>query len=121
MAANGGLAGSSESDARDQGDECLQQPASSSQTMNERHLRIVYSADGPGGFSRAAPRQQSRRPAHASPASGEPPQSGGMLDRSIQGQIGRMLRDVFSDVASEPVPTRFIELLEALGTQEEQK
>jgi hypothetical protein len=44
-----------------------------------------------------------------------------MLDRSIQGQIGRMLRDVFSDVASEPVPTRFIELLEALGTQEEQK
>jgi hypothetical protein len=29
-----------------------------------------------------------------------------------------MLRDVFADVANEPVPPRFIELLEALGARE---
>lgn len=44
----------------------------------------------------------------------------GMLDRTIQGQIGRMLRDVFSDVAKEPVPDRFVKLLEALQAREKQ-
>jgi hypothetical protein len=44
-----------------------------------------------------------------------------MLDRAIQAQIGNMLRDVFADVANEPVPSRFVELLEALGAQEKQK
>jgi hypothetical protein len=43
-----------------------------------------------------------------------------MLDRSIQARIGLMLRDAFSGVAGEPVPARFIELLEALAAQEEQ-
>ena len=38
----------------------------------------------------------------------------GLLDRSVQAQIGRMLRDVFSDLAEEPVPERFVKLLEAL-------
>ena len=42
----------------------------------------------------------------------------GLLDRSVQAQIGRMLRDVFSDLAAEPVPDRFVRLLEALETQE---
>jgi hypothetical protein len=44
-----------------------------------------------------------------------------MLDRAIQGQIGGMLRDVFADVAGEPVPLRFIELLNALADQEKQR
>ena len=44
--------------------------------------------------------------------------SRGLLDRSIQAQIGRMLRDVFSDLAEEPVPDRFVSLLEALEAQE---
>jgi hypothetical protein len=41
-----------------------------------------------------------------------------MLDRSVQVQIGRMLRDVFADVADEPVPERFVKLLEALEVKE---
>src|SRR5438093_10802075 len=36
----------------------------------------------------------------------------GMLDRSLQAQLGRQLRAIFSDVAQEPVPERFIKLLE---------
>jgi hypothetical protein len=42
-----------------------------------------------------------------------------MLDRTVQAQIGRMLRDIFADVAAEPVPQRFIELLAALDLKEE--
>ena len=44
--------------------------------------------------------------------------SQGLLDRSVQAQIGRMLRDVFSDLAEGPVPDRFVRLLEALEAQE---
>jgi hypothetical protein len=43
-----------------------------------------------------------------------------MFERTLQAQIGRMLRDVFSDVAEEPVPQRFITLLEALEIKEKQ-
>ena len=46
--------------------------------------------------------------------------SQGMVDRTLQAQIGRMLRDVFSDVAEEAVPERFIRLLEALEAKEKQ-
>jgi hypothetical protein len=42
----------------------------------------------------------------------------GMLDRSLQAQLGRQLRSIYSDVASEPVPERFIKLLEDLETLE---
>jgi hypothetical protein len=42
-----------------------------------------------------------------------------MLDRTVQAQIGRMLRDIFADVAAEPVPERFVELLAALDAKEE--
>lgn len=55
-----------------------------------------------------------------SQSAGRLPQSKCMLDRSVQGQIGRMLRDVFSDVADEPVPERFVKLLEALDAREKQ-
>jgi hypothetical protein len=41
-----------------------------------------------------------------------------MVDRSAQAQIGRMLRDGFSDIAQEPVPPRFVRLLEALEAKE---
>lgn len=36
------------------------------------------------------------------------------LDRPVQAEIGRLLRDAYSAVTLEPVPERFIELLEAL-------
>ena len=42
----------------------------------------------------------------------------GMLDRSLQAQLGNLLRSVFSDVAEEPVPDRFVKLLEALADRE---
>jgi hypothetical protein len=41
-----------------------------------------------------------------------------MLDRTVQAQIGRMLRDIFADVSAEPVPERFVELLAALDMKE---
>lgn len=41
-----------------------------------------------------------------------------MLDRALQGRIGGMLREVFSDLADAPVPDRFVALLEALDAKE---
>jgi len=45
----------------------------------------------------------------------------GMLDRSLQSQLGRQLRSIFSDVANEPVPERFIKLLEELEAREKRR
>ena len=42
----------------------------------------------------------------------------GILDRSLQAQLGRQLRAIFSDVAEEPVPDRFVQLLDALEARE---
>ncbi|HJU33005.1 MAG TPA: NepR family anti-sigma factor [Hyphomicrobiaceae bacterium] len=42
----------------------------------------------------------------------------GLLDRSLQAQLGRQLRAIFSDVEQEPIPDRFIRLLEALEKRE---
>jgi hypothetical protein len=42
----------------------------------------------------------------------------GMLDRSLQAQLGRQLRAIYSDVANEEVPERFITLLEDLAGRE---
>jgi hypothetical protein len=44
-----------------------------------------------------------------------------MLDRTVQAQIGRMLRDIFADVAAEPVPQRFVKLLTALDDKERRR
>ena len=41
-----------------------------------------------------------------------------MLDRTVQAQIGRMLREHFSGVAGEPVPERFVALLAELEAKE---
>ena len=45
----------------------------------------------------------------------------GMLDRSLQAQLGRQLRAIFSDVAQEPVPEAFVKLLEALEAREKRR
>lgn len=45
----------------------------------------------------------------------------GMLDRSLQAQLGRQLRAIFSDIANEPVPERFVRLLEALEAKEKRR
>ena len=86
------------------------------------HLRIVHSADRASGFAQplhSRPRPMPDRPADGSTNGGADTQV--MIDRAIQGQIGSMLRDVFADVASEPVPLRFVELLDALAAQEKQR
>jgi hypothetical protein len=55
-----------------------------------------------------------------------PPQSddrntSGIIDRSLQAQLGRQLRSIFQDVADEPVPQRFIDLLESLDAREKRE
>jgi len=45
----------------------------------------------------------------------------GMIERSLQAQLGRQLRTIFADVAQEPVPDRFIKLLEELEAREKRR
>ena len=47
-----------------------------------------------------------------------PEKVGGNLEQSIQLEIGRKLRNGYADVAEEPVPERFVRLLEALEAKE---
>ena len=49
------------------------------------------------------------------------PTGPGMLDRSLQAKLGSQLRAIYSDVASEPVPERFISLLEELEAREKRR
>jgi Anti-sigma factor NepR len=71
---------------------------------------IIYNPDAQEGAHRMKSRSSSPAPA--------PAKVNGMLDRELQGKIGRMLRDIFSDVAQEPVPERLVKLLEALEARE---
>jgi Anti-sigma factor NepR len=61
------------------------------------------------------PTMDSQRPTHDR----KPPR--GMLDRSLQAQLGRQLRSIYSDIASEPVPERFVKLLEELEAREKHR
>jgi hypothetical protein len=61
------------------------------------------------------PTMDSQRPPHDR----KPPR--GMLDRSLQAQLGRQLRSIYSDIASEPVPERFVKLLEELEDREKRR
>jgi len=45
----------------------------------------------------------------------------GMIERSLQAQLGRQLQVIFSDVAEEPVPDRFVKLLEELEAREKRR
>lgn len=74
------------------------------------HLHLVHSVKVPQGSP------SMKRPSTARPHN----EQRGMLDRSVQVQIGRLLRDVFADVAEEPVPERFVKLLDALEAKEKQ-
>jgi hypothetical protein len=57
--------------------------------------------------AKAPPQEQAPRP--------------GMIERSLQAQLGRQLQVIFSDVAEEPVPDRFIKLLEELEAREKRR
>jgi len=87
----------------------LRQDEQSAAVASRHHLYIVHSAD--------VPKSPSIMKGPTKRHQGKP---NGMLDRSAQVQIGRMLRDAFADVAEEPVPERFVMLLEALQAKEQQ-
>jgi hypothetical protein len=92
-------------------DKQLMQQAKSSGATNQPQLRIVHSAGrvqapSPGNMP---PRERTLQATESPPA---------MLDRTVQAQIGRLLRDVFAGVAEEPVPDRFIRLLAELESKE---
>ena len=86
-----------------------QETKSSGSVSQPPHLRIVHSADRFQAPEAGAPPPQQRQAFDRAPA---------MLDRTVQAQIGRLLRDVFADVADEPVPERFITLLAQLEAKE---
>ena len=50
---------------------------------------------------------------------GEDPAGGPALSEGIQEQIGAKLKALFDQVAEQPVPDRFVELLQALATKEQ--
>lgn len=111
MGANTGSAGNASEERSDPGHQDDKQELRREQlssVLGSRHLYLVHSAvasEGPP-IVKSAPTGQGR--------------PNGRLDRSIQVQIGRLLRDVFADVAEEPVPERFVMLLEALQAKEQQ-
>jgi len=55
--------------------------------------------------------------AEAAPA----PDSGAILSGDLQAHIGRQLRAVYDEVASEEIPDRFLKLLEELERKETEK
>jgi Anti-sigma factor NepR len=75
------------------------------QPEQARKFYVVHNGNDRGNDVAAAPKARGR----------------GMLDRSLQAQLGNLLRSVFSDVAEEPVPERFVKLLEALADREKNR
>ena len=73
--------------------------------MTSRKLYVVRNDNNHGDDGRAA----------------DTPKRRGMLDRTQQAQLGNLLRAIFSDVAEEPVPDRFVKLLEALEAREKRQ
>jgi len=47
------------------------------------------------------------------------PSPGAILEVDVQGHIGRQLRAVYDEVVREPVPDRFVKLLEELDRKRE--
>ena len=88
-----------------------EQPKQSRQTMSENKPYLAHSKNDREW-------EASMEPPRPSDLYNAPR---GMLDRSLQAQLGRQLRAIFSDVAQEPVPERFIKLLEALEAREKRR
>src|SRR5262245_17090883 len=68
------------------------------------------------GNHQSAPERQSTMDSQRPPHDRKAPR--GMLDRSLQARLGRQLRSIYSDTANQPVPERFIKLLEELEARE---
>jgi hypothetical protein len=104
-------------------DKSLTHHTKTSGSLAQPHLRIVHSADrlqDPSSIEMPPPdrpRLPPDRPSAKLATLDRPP----MLDRSVQVQIGRMLREHFSGVAGESVPERFITLLAELEAKEKSR
>jgi Anti-sigma factor NepR len=100
---NGGskMAGKDGSTRQSVGADQLEQP--SREYMTRRKLYVVRNENDHG--ARTADTTKRR----------------GMLDRTQQAQLGNLLRAIFSDVAEEPVPDRFVKLLEVLEAREKKQ
>lgn len=70
--------------------------------------------------------QNNPTPARAkgAPPSGSrrrPPKTGASVQMQVQDHIGRQLRAVYDDLLSQPVPDRFLELLDQLDNGKPEK
>jgi hypothetical protein len=88
-----------------------EQPKKSQQATNADQPHLAHSDND-------QKREESMEPPRPSDLRNTPR---GMLDRSLQAQLGRQLRAIFSDVEQEPVPERFVKLLEALEAREKRR
>lgn len=104
-------------------DKPLTHPVKSSRNLSQPHLRIVHSADRcqDPSSTEMPPPDRPRLPPDGKPAKLQTLDRQPMLDRSVQAQIGRMLREHFSGVADESVPDRFITLLAELEAKEKSR
>lgn len=101
-------------------DKPLTQQTKRSASQTQPHLRIVHSVDRP----QEAPSEHMPPPDRREQASDRKPalrDRPAMLDRTVQAQIGRLLREHFADVADEPVPDRFTTLLAELAAKEKSR
>jgi len=73
----------------------------------------------PGGCAEADVEMETRPDMQRAPRHDS--QATGMIDRSLQAQLGRQLRAIFEGIEEEPVPERFVKLLEALEAREKQR
>lgn len=79
--------------------------------------RTASSAPQQGGIVVALPFEQS---AAETPKDGEAV-DGRLADRQIQAAIGRQLRMMYNDIASEPVPEKLLQLLDELASKPDGK
>jgi hypothetical protein len=106
-----GPQGESIGNPTDDDDKPLTHHAKPSGIHSQAHLRVVHSANRVDHLpSVDMPPPERPRPA--------PDRKPAMLDRTVQAQIGRMLREHFAGVAGEPVPERFVALLAELEAKE---
>jgi hypothetical protein len=84
------------------------------QNMEHKHLHVVRNKDRPKKAEAEKPaKMRAQRPGQE--------YQGGMLDRQLQAQIGRILRDSFADIEREPIPDRLHRLIEALQKKEKRR
>lgn len=78
---------------------------------------MVKSSDKSGGGPKDEESKEMLVDTHAAPAE----RAGAHVDSRVQTEIGKHLRAIYDDVINEPVPSKFMELLEKLERSTSQK